>query len=142
MKQIVQKIIVAGIVIDNGKALIIQRSGKDAFPDLWELPSGKRDDFEKSKDALKREVKEETGLNIEPLVPVHVFEFRVEKEKEIRDSTQISFLVKPVGKGQVKLSKEHQNFAWVSKDGLNKYNLSTDTKNAIIKGFKYLRISK
>ncbi len=134
MKKVVQKIVLAGIVVDNGKALIVHRSkDDDSFPDFWEVPGGKRDLFEKTPDGLKREVKEETGLDIEVGDPVGVFEFKAENKEEIRDSTQISFLVKPVGEIKVKLSSEHQNFAWVTKEELDNYNLSEETKGAIRK---------
>lgn len=139
MKPVIQKIIVAGVVIQDGKILIIQRGAdEDVFPNLWELPSGKREPFEKSQDALVREVEEETGVKVKPILPVDVFEFRVEKEDEIRDATQISFLCKPVGEPKVKLSHEHQNFAWIKKDELDKYNLSKETKKVISKAFKLL----
>lgn len=139
MKKIIQKIILAGIVFYKGKVLIIQRSDKDdAYPGLWELPSGKREFLEKSRETLKREVKEETGINVKPTMPVSVFEFKVEKKNEIRDATQISFLVKPIGKPTIKLSHEHQDYAWVTESELDRYKLSDETKKAILKVFKLL----
>lgn len=140
MKLIVQKIILAGIVAYRGKILVIQRSAdEDVFPNLWEIPSGKREPFEKSQDSLVREVKEETGIEVKPIVPVDVFEFKVEKEDEIRDATQISFLCKPVGEPKIKLSNEHQNFAWIKEDELGKYDLSKESKDVILKAFTLLK---
>lgn len=140
MKQIIQKIILAGVIVYQGKILIIQRgSGEEAYPNLWELPSGKRDFLEPSEEALKREVKEETGLDIKSVAPVSVFEFKVEKPDEIRDATQISFLCKPIGEPKVKLSHEHQNFAWITKNELNDYRISKETKDVISKTFQLLR---
>ncbi|MBI4099725.1 NUDIX domain-containing protein [Candidatus Microgenomates bacterium] len=137
MKKIVPRIILAGIVFLDGKILIIQRSKEDdVFPELWEVPSGKREPLESSTSALKREVKEETGLDIEPVMPTDVFEFQVEKPDEIRDATQISFIVKPIGSTEVKLSSEHQNYAWINQDGLENYNLSKETKNILQKAFQ------
>src|SRR3989338_921087 len=137
MKKIVQKIILAGIVTYQGKILIIQRSAdEDVFPNLWELPSGKREPLETSKDAVIREVKEETEIDVELVMLVDVFEFKVEKENEIRDATQISFLCKPIGEPKVKLSKEHQNFAWVTKNELDQYELSKKTREIIFKTFR------
>lgn len=143
MKKIVQKIIVAGVVVDSNKVLIVQRGAdEEIFPNLWEIPSGKREPFEKSKDAVAREVEEETGVKVKPIMPVDVFEFKVEKEDEVRDATQISFLCKPVGKPKVKLSPEHQNFAWIGESELDDYNLSKETKRAISKVFKILKNEK
>jgi len=143
MKPIVQKIIVAAVIEHQGKILIIQRSAaEDVFPNLWEIPSGKRELFEKSQDALVREVKEETNIKVKPIMPVDVFEFKVEKENEIRDATQISFLCKPIGKPKIKLSNEHQNFAWVTKKELANYNLSKETKEVISRAFEILKNEK
>ncbi len=123
-KKVIQKIVVAGVVIDNGKALILQRnSDEDIFPNMWELPSGKREPFESSVDAVKRELKEEAGMDIEVIMPISTFEYQIEKEGEIRDTTQINFLVKPKGSSEIKLSHEHQNFAWISESEIDKYSL-------------------
>lgn len=137
MKPIVQKIVVAGVLIYKNKALIIQRNkDEDVFPNLWEIPSGKRELFEKSQEALIREMKEEVGVEIKILSPVDVFEFKVEKENETRDSTQISFLCKLINNSEVKLSGEHQNFAWISENEIDNYELSDETKDVIKKTFK------
>lgn len=136
MKQIIQKIIVAGIVIRNNKVLIIQRSAdEESYPNLWELPSGKRDFLELSETAVIREVKEETGLDVKVIMPISVFEFKNEKPNEIRDSTQINFLVKYVS-GEVMLSSEHQNFSWITKDKLKDYEVSDTVEEAILKAFE------
>jgi len=143
-KKIVQKIILGGIVIKNDKALIIQRSAdEEAYPNLWEIPSGKRESFEKSEDAVAREVKEETGLDVEVVMPINVFEFKVEKPDEIRDATQINFLVKQIGESEVKISSEHQNFAWISKDEVNShFSISDEVKKAILKAFEIVDKNK
>lgn len=141
MKKIVQKIVVAGIIAHEGKILIIQRSADDdVFPNLWEIPSGKREPFETSHNALVRETKEEVGIDVEPIMPVDVFEFKIEKEDEIRDATQISFLCRPIGEPKVKLSDEHQNFVWIDEKELDSYfNLSDETRKAIEKAFELLK---
>lgn len=136
MKKIVQKIVVGGVIINEGKVLIIQRAANDSFPGLWEIPSGKREPLEKTTEGVKREVKEETGLDIEVGDVIGVFDFKVEKEDEIRDATQISFLAKPIGNTEVKLSNEHQAFAWIIESEISKYNLSDATKEIIQKAFK------
>lgn len=131
-KEVVQKVIGAGVIINEGKVLIVQRAhNEEMFPDLWEVPSGKKEELEPIIDCVVREVKEETGLNIEVIKPVYVFNFSWERENEVRDATQILFLAKVVGKADVILSDEHQNYAWVLSSELDKYNLSEETKTAI-----------
>ncbi len=135
-KKIVQKIVLAGVVIDSGKILILQRnSDETVFPNLWELPSGKREPLEKSTQTLVRELKEEAGLDIEPIMPISVFDYSVEKPDEVRDSTQINFLVKSNSAPTVSLSSEHQNFAWITDDQIESYEISPETKKVIHQAF-------
>ncbi len=138
-KKVVQKIVAAGVVFDNDKILIIQRANNDSFPGLWEIPSGKREPFESTKTAVIREVKEETGLDVNVKNPIDVFEFKTEKETEIRDTTQISFLATLTGNKEVCLSKEHQNFIWINKVDIEKYNISPETKIVLTKAFENLK---
>lgn len=69
-------------------------------------------------------------------MPFSVFDYQIEKPKEIRDSTQINFLVKSMENERVRLSSEHQNFVWVSRDDINQYNLSEAIKKVIQKAFE------
>ncbi len=57
--------VVAGILRDdNGRVLIAERIGDQAFAGLWEFPGGKIKDGEESLSALKREIDEELGIEI------------------------------------------------------------------------------
>ena len=133
-KNIIQKIVVAAVVLYKNKVLLLQRSAKEKiYPGLWELPSGKRENLESSIEAVKREVREETGLNIEIIRPLNIFEYLMEKDDLIKDTTQINFLAKIKGKYKVKISKEHDNFAWVDKKELSKYKICKEIKNTILK---------
>jgi len=137
MKKVVERIAIGGMIIDQGKVLIIQRAASDEYlPELWEIPGGKREIGEKTLDAVKREVEEEVGLKVNVGNPVGIFEYRVEKPEEIRDVTQINFLVIPIDGIKVKLSSEHQNFAWVTPDKIDNYNISKETKEIIRKAFR------
>jgi 8-oxo-dGTP diphosphatase len=143
-KPVIQKIILAGVVFNKqGKLLILQRSeGEDVYPGMWELPSGKREFFESSYDTLTREIKEEAGLNIEVIQPCSVFEYKIEKPNEIRDSTQIS-LIAISNTSEVRLSEEHQSYAWISKDEIDKYDMSDETRKVIRKALNlYSKILK
>ncbi|MDI6883513.1 MAG: NUDIX hydrolase [Patescibacteria group bacterium] len=143
-KPIVQKIVLAAVIMKNDKVLILQRNkDEDIFPNMWELPSGKRESLENSESCLLREVKEETGLDVEIIMPFYIFDYQIEKPEEIRDSTQINFLVKSVkndnDNNKIRLSFEHQNFAWISEDDIDKYRLSEATKKVIQEAFELIR---
>lgn len=137
MKPIIQKVIVGGIIVNNGKVLIIQRSSdEETYPNFWEFPSGKKEPLEKISDAILREVKEETGLTTQIIQVSSVFDFVVEKESETRDATQINYILKILGSDKVRLSSEHQNFAWITLDETDKYSLSDEIKKSIELAFR------
>lgn len=67
---------VGAIIIDNinnpKKVLLTQRN-IPPFKGYWCLPGGHIDQYEKAEEAVKREVKEETGLNFTPCF-MHYFD--------------------------------------------------------------------
>lgn len=140
-KKIIQKVVLGGVVFDKeAKFLIMQRhEDEDVYPGLWELPSGKKEELEKAEDSLLREIMEEAGVDVEIVMPVSVFNYQIEKPDEIRDSTQINFLVKMKNSQEVHISKEHQNYAWVGTDELNNYGMSEETKKVLVKAFELIK---
>ena len=57
--------IVVGIVFNGSKVLIDKRKQNALLGGLWEFPGGKKKKRESFKTAVAREVKEETGIEIE-----------------------------------------------------------------------------
>jgi 8-oxo-dGTP diphosphatase len=54
------------VVVDgNGRVLMARRAG-DVFHGYWDLPGGFLEEGEHPLDALRRELREETGLEVEP----------------------------------------------------------------------------
>lgn len=55
---------VTGVCIEDDQILLLQQAGDTDR--LWQLPGGKVEDGESIRDALVREMQEETGLDVEP----------------------------------------------------------------------------
>ncbi|MCK5604568.1 NUDIX domain-containing protein [Candidatus Pacearchaeota archaeon] len=129
----------AGVIIKKGPngenlVLLIQRAADDHWPLHWEAPRGKCDSGpnEKLIPCLKREVKEETGLNVKPVGFIDKFSYIA--KNGTRDTTQYNFLCKLVNpKQEVKLSHEHQDHKWVSSVGEIELFVLPEFKKTIVK---------
>jgi len=114
----------AGIILryneekECDEVLIIERAEKDKYPFQHETPRGRCEKSDSSLiSCLKREVKEETGLDIKPIKFIGKFEYSADNGKRI--STQHNYLCKMIDPNQkVKLSFEHDSYMWVSSTGL------------------------
>jgi 8-oxo-dGTP diphosphatase len=59
------KQVVAALIVRDNKILICQRTEDQAMPLKWEFPGGKVERDEDLKDALRRELEEELGIDAE-----------------------------------------------------------------------------
>ena len=117
-----------GVVMDeDGRVLLIRRA-HDVYldPGRWELPGGKMEHGELIGEALAREVREETGLEVRVGAPVHVCQFTVDPFWV----TCLTFACERTG-GEVTLSEEHLDFAWVSPEELAEVDLAGNTKDQL-----------
>jgi len=57
--------VVAAVIEKNGRYLITQRRPNAVLPLLWEFPGGRRETGESDSDALRREVIERLGAEVE-----------------------------------------------------------------------------
>lgn len=97
-----------GIIFDERKrVLLVHRRDYD----LWNLPGGTLEDFESPKNAVIREVKEETGLDVE------VFNLLGIYNKENKNDMAFSFLCKVVG-GEITLNDEANKIEYFEVDKL------------------------
>jgi mutator protein MutT len=56
--------VAAGVIFSRGKILITQRCADQHLGNLWEFPGGKVENGESFEDCLKREIREELGIEI------------------------------------------------------------------------------
>jgi 8-oxo-dGTP diphosphatase len=64
------RLVVAGAVYDGGRLLAARRSAPPELAGRWELPGGKVEPGERPEDALVRELREELGIETEPVARV------------------------------------------------------------------------
>ncbi len=73
---------VGALVLHKGAVLLVRR-GKSPGRGLWALPGGKVKLGETLREAAEREIREETGIEIEAGEPLYVFDF-IERDAESR----------------------------------------------------------
>jgi 8-oxo-dGTP diphosphatase len=57
------KRVVAAVIVQDGKILVCQRTRHQTMPMKWEFPGGKIEEGEQPRDALRRELEEELGID-------------------------------------------------------------------------------
>lgn len=110
---------VAGALIeDNGRYLVCQRLEDDRFGSMWEFPGGKVEEGESKKDALRRELEEELGVEAEVGELVSIFEDEIPSMKILIYLYKCSIL-----NGKLKCI-ECQDFKWANIEDIKKLNLA------------------
>src|SRR5690606_39030276 len=89
---------------------------------LWAIPGGAQDLGETTREAVVREVEEETGLRVEVTGivgiysdPRHVIAY---DDGEVRQEFSITFHAKPQA-GQLRTSSESKRVAWVPRESID-----------------------
>ncbi|MFC5175601.1 NUDIX hydrolase [Nocardioides taihuensis] len=107
--------VVAIVQDDDDRVLLIHKTDND----LWALPGGGHEIGESIADTVIREVKEETGYDVEVLGisgtytnPSHVMAY---EDGEVRQQFSLAFRAKLLG-GSARTSSESKEVAWLSPD--------------------------
>ena len=105
---------VAFLIERDGRLLMIRRSAdREHAPGEWECGSGRVEAGEEPVDAVRREAREETGLDVEIVGPVDAFHYYRGPARE--EAVCIAFHCRARG-GEVRLSNEHDAAEWVPLD--------------------------
>jgi len=118
------------ITNSNNEILLVKRdAGSKAYPNLWSLISGKVDWGEEVKEAVIREVKEETSLDIE------VIKFTGKYyDKKGRHPTKtmicLPHICKVVG-GELRAGSDAEDAKWFKLDDVKNMELAFDHKQML-----------
>ena len=101
------------VVNREGKILALRRSNTDpSRPLTWDLPGGVLEEGEVLEENVKREIKEESGIDVDTF---DIFDAVAETQKSGEYWIQIAYLAK-VDLPVITLSYEHDQYKWLTKD--------------------------
>ena len=139
---------VGGVVIDNGRALLIRR-GSPPLEGQWSIPGGLLELGETLAQGVARELAEETGLEVNVLELIEVFE-RIHPALPRADGTpgdaarpQYHFVILDylceVRGGTLRAGSDALEFAWAREDQLVKFDLTLPATRTLRKAFAMAR---
>jgi 8-oxo-dGTP diphosphatase len=126
---------VGGVVIAEGKALLIKRGGPP-LEGQWSIPGGMLEVGETLRDGVHRELKEETGLTVRVGELVEVFERIFQDEAgRIRYHFVIHDFLCEALSGEAKAASDVTDVAWVTKSALSEYGLTETAMRVLLRAF-------
>ncbi len=129
------RIIVVGIIQNSRDEYLICKkpATRGVFPGQWALPGGGIEEGERMIDALRREMREEVGIEIEAIKPLFFKDGQHRKlfpDGSSKDIYMIFLLFSCRGCSEdVRLGDEFEEYAWVKRDALQDYDLNEQTRD-------------
>lgn len=130
---------VGALIFDRGRILMAQR-GKEPLKGWWSLPGGLLEIGESLADAVRREVREETGLEVRPAGVLEIF------ERIMRDAAGapeyhyvlIDYVCRITG-GALQAGDDVCAVRWAARPELAALPITEGTLEVIEKGFRERR---
>lgn len=139
---------VGGVVIDEGRTLLIRR-GSHPLKGEWSIPGGLLEVGETIEQGIRRELAEETGLDVRVVELIEVFE-RIFPAPPNADGTPgdaarpqyhfviLDYLCEMRG-GTLSAGSDAQEFAWAREEELSKFDLTVAVNRVLRKAFALAR---
>ena len=133
----IHRTVVVGLVRNSLGELLICRMKDDrgVFPGQWGFPGGGIEPGEQMLEALRREMREELGIEISHIRPAFFKDGSY--EKLFADGSQravyMIFLVFECRAIEeiIRLNEEFNEYRWVAEDGMREYDLNPETLDTL-----------
>ena len=126
---------VGAVVIDGQRVLLVKR-GQEPLKGRWSLPGGVVEAGEELHAAVVREVREETGVNVQVGGVVEVLD-RITRDADGRIEFHyviVDYLCQAAG-GSLACASDADDAQWVDRAELTGYDLTTKVAEVIVRAF-------
>jgi mutator protein MutT len=130
---------VGAVIVDDNRVLLVRR-GNEPLKGEWSVPGGAVELGETLQAAVAREVREETGLDVDvgPIVEV-LDRIRVDATGRAQyHYVLVDFLCRPRG-GSLACASDAEEVTWAMLDELSQFRVADATVRVIQKGFDLAR---
>ena len=130
---------VGALIIEDGRILLVER-GKEPLKGFWSIPGGIVETGEKLEEGIRREVLEETGLDVDPYFMLEIFE-RIIPDADGKPEYHfvlIDYLCRRLS-GEPVAASDVSRVAWVSERELTGYRITEGTVGVIERAFAKLQ---
>jgi ADP-ribose pyrophosphatase YjhB (NUDIX family) len=126
------------VVVHEGRVLLIRR-GKEPLYGRWVVPGGTVELGEPLAEALVREMREETGLEVEPLELLTVFD-RIERDgaRVLYHYVIVDYLCRWCA-GEARAASDALEVAWAVPEELERYFLPAKALEVVEDAFRRTR---
>jgi len=126
---------VGGVLVHQGRVLLVRR-GKEPLYGRWVVPGGTVELGEPLDEALAREMREETGLEVEPLELITVFD-RIQRDggRVLYHYVIVDYLCRWLS-GEAQAASDALEVAWAAPHELDRYDLPAKALEVVQDAFR------
>jgi mutator protein MutT len=125
---------VGGVLVHEGRVLLIRR-GKEPLRGRWVVPGGTVELGESLEEALVREMREETALEVAPAGVLTVFD-RIQREsgRVLYHYVIVDYLCRYVA-GEARAGSDAEAVAWAAPEELDSYDMPSKALEVVRDAF-------
>ncbi|MDT0453831.1 (deoxy)nucleoside triphosphate pyrophosphohydrolase [Streptomyces hesseae] len=126
------RVVVAGAVFHEGRLLAARRSAPPELAGRWELPGGKLEPGESAPEALVRELREELGIEAEPVD-------RIAGEWPLKPGYVLQVWTARLLEGEPRPLEDHDELRWLAPENVGEVDWLEQDRPAVAEAAARLR---
>jgi ADP-ribose pyrophosphatase YjhB (NUDIX family) len=129
---------VGGVVVHRNRVLLVRR-GSEPLKGEWSVPGGLLELGEELAEGVRRELKEETGLAVEPLKVILAFDRIVREGSRVKYHYVIVDYLCRRKRGRLRPASDVVDARWVRREHLPQYHLTPMANAVILQAFEMIK---